>query len=122
WVLKLYKEILIQVSEGKTSDIAQFLINGDKWRLKERAEKPNTKFTTETNTFIILRDCLANAVVCKICGARVHRNSLQIDHIQRREDGGSGESDNGQMTHPFCNTTYKETQVRRDKASHVLQT
>jgi len=30
-----------------------------------------------------------------------------IDHKQRKEDGGLGEVDNGQIAHPYCNSTYK---------------
>jgi hypothetical protein len=44
---------------------------------------------------------------CMICGARTHVNSISIDHIIRKEDGGIGVIDNGQLTHPFCNSTVK---------------
>lgn len=37
----------------------------------------------------------------------IHFNSIFIDHIKRREDGGLGTVDNAQLTHPFCNTTIK---------------
>ncbi|WP_372726522.1 HNH endonuclease [Nostoc sp. C057] len=30
-----------------------------------------------------------------------------IDHIKRKADGGLGTLENAQLTHPYCNTTYK---------------
>ncbi|MBH8564682.1 HNH endonuclease [Nostoc sp. CENA67] len=43
----------------------------------------------------------------KICGASLHINSISVDHIKRKVDGGLGTLDNAQLTHPFCNTTVK---------------
>ncbi len=35
------------------------------------------------------------------------KSSISIDHINRKADGGSGSSDNAQLTHPYCNSTIK---------------
>jgi hypothetical protein len=35
------------------------------------------------------------------------------DHVIRKEDGGRGDSENAQPTHPFCNTGYKEHMTHR---------
>lgn len=64
-------------------------------------------FTTETKSAVFLRDALANPLRCKICNGLIHKNSISIDHIERKQDGGKGNVDNGQLTHPFCNTTVK---------------
>ncbi|HMO20558.1 MAG TPA: HNH endonuclease signature motif containing protein [Candidatus Melainabacteria bacterium] len=42
-----------------------------------------------------------------MCGGAIHLNSITIDHIVRKSDGGLGVSDNGQIAHPFCNSTVK---------------
>ncbi len=54
-----------------------------------------------------IREVISKANRCKICGGYIHKNSLTIDHIKRKEDGGLGTIDNGQISHPYCNTTYK---------------
>ncbi len=64
-------------------------------------------FTTGKKSAIYIREALQNAPKCKICGGFIHRNSISIDHIQRKEDGGLATLNNGQITHPYCNTGYK---------------
>jgi hypothetical protein len=118
WVLKLYNEILTKISDNKESDLVELLIKAQTWRLKELTNQKNTAFSGETKNFIVLRDSLSTAVTCHICGARIHRNSFQIDHIIRRQDGGSGNASNGHQAHPFCNTTYKENIVRENRPTH----
>lgn len=65
------------------------------------------KFDSEAKSTIFLRDVIRSAPKCGICDGFLHKNSISIDHIERRQDGGSSSSDNGQMAHPYCNTGYK---------------
>ncbi|MDE6208410.1 MAG: DUF262 domain-containing protein [Lachnospiraceae bacterium] len=44
---------------------------------------------------------------CPICGGYICSSSISIDHIQRKQDGGSNAISNGQVTHLYCNTSYK---------------
>ncbi len=67
----------------------------------------NESFSDTTKSAVFITDALKNAVRCKICNARIHKNSMSIDHIIRKQDGGIGNFENGQLTHPYCNTTYK---------------
>ncbi|ADQ79819.1 hypothetical protein Palpr_1678 [Paludibacter propionicigenes WB4] len=64
-------------------------------------------FTTDTKSEVFIREAIKNGLRCKICNGFLHKNAISIDHIQRKEDGGLGIPDNGQLTHPYCNTTYK---------------
>jgi hypothetical protein len=64
-------------------------------------------FNTGKKSAVYIREALQNAPKCKICGGFIHRNSISIDHVQRKEDGGLATLDNGQITHPYCNTGYK---------------
>ena len=64
-------------------------------------------FSDETKSAAFITEALSNAVRCKICKARMHTNSITIDHIQRKEEGGIGNFGNAQLTHPYCNSTYK---------------
>ncbi|WGV23767.1 GmrSD restriction endonuclease domain-containing protein [Halotia branconii] len=64
-------------------------------------------FDANKKSEIYIRSTLPNAPKCHICRGFIHRNSISIDHIQRKEDGGLATIDNGQLTHPYCNTGYK---------------
>lgn len=65
-------------------------------------------FTDEAKSAIYLRQSLTNALTCPICSGLVDTNkSASYDHIKRKSDGGMGDSDNGQITHPYCNTAVK---------------
>lgn len=44
---------------------------------------------------------------CPLCGGYMDNNSISVDHIQRKQDGGTNALDNGQVTHLYCNTSYK---------------
>ncbi len=65
-------------------------------------------FSDEAKSAIYLRQSLNNALTCPICNGLVDTNkSASYDHIKRKSDGGMGISDNGQITHPYCNTAIK---------------
>ncbi|WP_367955886.1 HNH endonuclease [Aquibium pacificus] len=48
-----------------------------------------------------------SGVRCGICRGLVHRNSISADHVIRRADGGDNSSRNAQLSHPYCNSAYK---------------
>ena len=64
-------------------------------------------FSADSKSEVFLRDALKDPLRCAICKGLIHLNAISIDHVKRREDGGLGEPSNGQLTHPFCNTTVK---------------
>lgn len=65
-------------------------------------------FSQSTKSEIFISAALASAPKCGICRGYVHVKSISIDHVGRKRDGGVGEKDNGQIAHPYCNTTYKQ--------------
>ena len=65
-------------------------------------------------TPVLFRVSLEGAVRCSICGARLHQKSITVDHVQRKQDGGTGSVDNAQLAHGYCNSGYKESQRVRD--------
>ncbi|WP_146004055.1 HNH endonuclease, partial [Fischerella thermalis] len=71
------------------------------------SDSQGKKFSGETKTAAFIRDALPKVPRCKICGGYLHSHSISIDHIQRRADGGNATLDNAQLTHPYCNTTFK---------------
>lgn len=64
-------------------------------------------FSSEAKSAIFLRDALKDPLRCGICQGLIHSNAISIDHVVRRSEGGKGITDNGQLTHPYCNTTIK---------------
>lgn len=40
---------------------------------------------------------------------------MTIDHKIRKQDGGKGVPDNGQLAHPYCNSTFKEQRVHHER-------
>lgn len=98
---------------GKTvKDTVDELVKIEKYQyltLFNLEEKNPTysNFTSDTKSEVFIREALKNAIKCSICNGYIHRNSITIDHIERKEDGGKGVSENGQLSHPYCNTTYK---------------
>jgi len=65
-------------------------------------------FSVDTKSAAYLREAIDKSPRCAICNARLHFKSISFDHKGRKEDGGLGTPDNAQLTHPYCNTGYKE--------------
>jgi hypothetical protein len=76
--------------------------------LNYKGEEPSGEnFNENTKSEVFLTSALRSAQKCAICNGYIHRNSITIDHIERKQDGGLGRAENGQITHPYCNTTFK---------------
>ncbi len=74
---------------------------------QEFEETSSSDFNTNRKSAVYIKDAIESAPRCKICNGLIHKNSISIDHKERKEDGGLGRIDNGQITHPYCNTGYK---------------
>lgn len=70
-------------------------------------EVSDDRFSDGRKSNIFILEALKSAPKCAICGGYLHKNSITIDHKVRREDGGKGNIENGQLAHPYCNSTYK---------------
>ncbi|MFZ5969405.1 MAG: HNH endonuclease family protein [Bacillota bacterium] len=64
-------------------------------------------FNASQKSEIFIMSSIKTAPKCAICGGYLHKNSISIDHIERKQDGGIATLDNGQLSHPYCNTGYK---------------
>ncbi|MGO8678522.1 MAG: HNH endonuclease family protein [Limisphaerales bacterium] len=77
--------------------------------VEEGLEKTSSKdFDTRRKSAAFLSAAIETAPCCAICGARIHRKSISFDHKIRKQDGGTGDTENAQLSHPYCNTGYKE--------------
>jgi HNH endonuclease len=108
----LYKFIIDNLIAGKNgAEIIALLSVNPSFRFLTPDDRltPTTskKFSRETKSATFLKEALQSAIRCKICGGFLHFNSISIDHIVRKADGGLGVVDNAQLSHPYCNSTYK---------------
>lgn len=76
-------------------------------RPKLTSDRPSTKFDADTKSEVYIRATLSSVPRCGICGGYVHVNSISIDHRKRRRDGGLATVANGQLSHHYCNTGFK---------------
>jgi 5-methylcytosine-specific restriction endonuclease McrA len=74
-----------------------------------------TKFSAQVKSGLAMKELLTKAHRCPICKGVVPTQALSIDHIRRRNDGGTSTVDNAQVTHPYCNTGYKEQRIAKGK-------
>jgi hypothetical protein len=117
WIKSLYRTVLDALWEHVPSnDILALLrkdprfsfLSQERAEIEEQGKQPGRQFDRATKSAAFLREALANPVRCAICTAMVHMNSIHVDHIERRREGGSGNLDNAQLSHPYCNSTYKQ--------------
>jgi hypothetical protein len=116
----LYNLVLDSIGEGLNDNlIVDKIIANDRFKaLREKGGARGiaaNEFNSETKSAAFLRDALGSAVRCKICGARIHKKGITIDHKDRKQDGGLGSLDNAQLAHPYCNTGFKESQHAKKK-------
>lgn len=114
-LLSFFDKVLTLLAEGKKD--ADILKEIGKESLfysllapqPQRAATPGeTPFATTTKSAAFIQELVDNGVRCGICGALVHRNSMQTDHVVPKKDGGGAHFRNAQVAHPYCNSTYKQ--------------
>lgn len=66
------------------------------------------RFSKSVTEAAIVRQVLNTRARCSICKARLAPAFRSKDHSQRIQDGGTGNLDNLEFTHPYCNSGYKE--------------
>lgn len=81
-------------------------INVDKREISY-GESPKARFKMEQKNHIFIRERMSKELFCPICQGYMEGKFNSTDHIVRKEDGGSNSVKNGQNTHLYCNTTFK---------------
>jgi len=73
--------------------------------LDVRTLTSSSNISDQTKSAVFLRATLSQAPKCPVCnGLLFPRKSVSYDHQVRVREGGTGDMDNTQMTHPYCNT------------------
>jgi hypothetical protein len=108
----LFAFLVDEFSKGKKptdEQIVGVLVpHGESKVLAISSKSSSTSFAPDTKSQIFLRDSLKAALKCSICSGLIEpAKSVSYDHIERVRSGGTGNANNGQMTHPYCNTSIK---------------
>lgn len=74
----------------------------------------NANFSSGKKRLIKVQELASHLIKCNICGGYLNPNSSSIDHVIRKQDGGTNAISNGKMSHLYCNTTYKEKKNSKD--------
>lgn len=111
-ISEYYSDTIQLLAEGKSqSDIIAQYSENPKYAKLISAQPNNvitsTTFNSGSKSEVYIREAYKQAPRCAICGGLLHKHSISIDHITRRREGGLGNPDNGQLSHPYCNTGIK---------------
>jgi len=75
-----------------------------------------TKFSTQVKSGLTMRELLEKAPRCSICKGVIPAQAISLDHKKPKREGGPHTKENIQMTHPYCNTGYKEHKAAKAKS------
>lgn len=113
-VKDFYRKIIEKLSQGvDKKNVMKEIVAEKTFGSLKRKTKGNTseteskEFSRETKSAAYIRDALPGSPRCKICGGYLPSGFSSIDHKIRKADGGLGTLQNAQLTHPYCNTTFK---------------
>lgn len=72
------------------------------------ATHPTPQFTDETKSMIFVNKAIQSAIKCPVCGGLLDSaKSVSYNHKISVKDGGTGDQENAQMVHPYCNTAIR---------------
>lgn len=106
-------KILNYHPEYTTEQVIEELKHEDKFKFLQTEIVDNEEVAVKSNFSrgrkqqIKIRTFVSALPKCPICGGYLDNKSISIDHIKRKADGGDNSINNGQVTHLYCNTTYK---------------
>ena len=117
WIYDYYNKVAEGLWAGKSLDDIQndfannpdfaFLTVPRPSGVRPQSTKKKYPFSAGTKTAAFFAAALPTGTRCRICGALVHLNSIQIDHKVPVRNGGPSDASNAQVAHPYCNSTVK---------------
>jgi len=122
-VLYMYELLMQSLLEDKTDEEVEQIFQSDSQlsflRLEETSASSqfHKDFSTDTKSAVYLAEAKTSMLPCKICHGYMHKNSISVDHIQDKKLGGVGEPTNAQLSHPYCNSTYKDILAEEEDTS-----
>lgn len=114
---EFYTDVLDILSiGGDHSTVAGQIVKSGRYSYLQPDEMPNyedteapTKMSARTRQGLVMKKLLAVAPRCGICGGFLPPQAISVDHKQRVTDGGSTTAENTDLSHPYCNTGFKES-------------
>jgi hypothetical protein len=111
-IKNFFFELLEKIDRDKSiNQLIKEIIKSTNFKFLKIAEENeillNSNFSQFVKNSAYIKDALNNDLKCHICNGRIHINSIAIDHIKRKREGGVGVIENAQITHPYCNSIYK---------------
>lgn len=106
-------KILSAHPEYSTEQVIEKLKQEDEFKFLQTEIVDNEEVSVKSNFSrgrkqqIKIRTFVSTLPKCPICGGYLDNKSISVDHIKRKADGGNNSISNGQVTHLYCNTTYK---------------
>jgi hypothetical protein len=109
-----YYDIMLQIYETARKDeeitqgniISWAGLNG-KIVVGDEIEKSGS-FSNNIKSKVFIDTALKGAIKCPICNGYIDAaKSVSYDHVIRKQDGGTGDESNCQITHPYCNQSIK---------------
>lgn len=85
--------------------------------LRVPSEGSKKRLSNATITATYWDASLPGAPRCCVCNARLHRNSQTGEHLTAIRDGGDARPSNAGISHPYCNSTYKDWKAKKAQLS-----
>lgn len=114
WIYSYYQLISDKFRSGLSeSEVTKALAANNDFTfltLPPPSSKPKTSgkkpaFSNNTKTAAYFANALNGGVRCHLCHARVHKNSMHIDHNVAMKDGGHAGLTNAEVAHPWCDSS-----------------
>lgn len=111
-----YRHVLNIIAKGHThTEITAELQQNPVYPYLQPDELPYdgvapTRMSTQVRAGLVMRKLLETAPRCSICGGFVPSQAVSVDHKERRADGGLTVPENTDLSHPYCNSGYKESE------------
>jgi hypothetical protein len=68
-------------------------------------------FSKSAKQFKFLAEAMSpqRSMICRYCKARLDIKAMTLDHVTDKKDKGLATVENATFTHPYCNSTYKDS-------------
>ena len=109
----LFDFLVSEAADGARLEIEKAIVHiGLRARILDlKGPQTSSYISDETKSMLFIRNAITKALHCPICNGLLDPSkSVSYDHIDPVRDGGSGDIENVQLVHPYCNTGYKESQ------------
>jgi hypothetical protein len=110
----LFEFLVNGLQDGKTVKVEDAIAHlGIRGRILDaNVIQTSPHISDDTKSMVYVRQAVETALRCPVCGGLLDPSkSVSYDHIDPKRKGGTGDTTNVQLAHPYCNTGYKESQA-----------